>query len=126
VRISSGGGEGATFARVERPLLVVAAKPGFSMEAAAAAVNLPRGGSATIPVMIRREAEFRAPIRFHLENLPEGVTMEPAIAEAAQERIEIKVRAAADAKAGRTPRIAILGIAGNEQQEAPRIALQVD
>lgn len=126
VRIASGGGEGATFARVDRALLTIAEKPSFSLEAAATNVSLPRGSMASIPVMIRREPDFTAPIRFKLENLPEGVSMEPALAEAGQDRIEIKLRAAETAAAGRAPRVAILGIAGTEQQEAPRISIQVD
>ncbi|MBI3680504.1 MAG: hypothetical protein HY235_08915 [Acidobacteria bacterium] len=126
VRISSGGGEGATFAGVDQALLVVAEKPSFSLEAAATNINLPRGATAVIPVMIRREPGSSMPIEFHLENLPAGVTMEPAAAQPGEERIDLRVRAAGDAVPGRAGRIAILGLAGAEMQEAPRVSIQVD
>lgn len=124
VRISSGGGEGATFARATSALLAIAEKPSFSLEAAVTSVNLPKGGTAAIPVMIRREAGFQQPIQFKLENLPPQITLEPA--SATSDRIELRVRASADIATGRVPRIAILGIAGGEQQEAPKISIQVD
>lgn len=124
VRISSGGGEGATFAPVDRALFAVVEKPSFSLEAAATSINLPRGGSAVIPVMIRREPGFSAPISFKIENLIPGITMEPATS--TTDRVEIKLAASADVPRGRVTRVAVLGIAGSEQQEAPRINIQVD
>ncbi len=126
VRISSGGGEGATFARTDTALVTVAEKPSFSLEASVSSVNLPRGGMATIPVVIRREPGFTAAIRFRLENLPPGITMEPATAPPGAAQIELRVRAAAEMTEGRVPRVAILGIAGREHQEAPKIGIQVD
>lgn len=126
VRISSGGGEGATFSRVENAVLTVAQKPNFSLEAAASVINVPRGGAARVPVSIRREPGFQSPITFHLENLPEGVIVEKATAVAGQDAVEILVRADSRAPEARAPRTAILGVAGSEQQEAPRITIIVN
>jgi hypothetical protein len=126
VRISSGGGEGATFHRVESALLAIAAKPNFSLEAAASAVNVPPGGTGKVPVMIRREPGFQAPIQFQAENLPPGVTLEPFTAPPDAAQVELTLRAAPDAKPFRAPRVAVLGLAAGELQEAPRIAVLVD
>lgn len=124
VRIGSGGGEGATFAAADHSLVTVAEQPSFSLEAAVTSVNLPRGGSAVIPVMIRREAGFDQPIAFRLENLTAGIGAEPVSSSA--DSVQIKVTAANGAPRGRVTRVAVLGVAGGEQQEAPRINIQVD
>lgn len=126
VRIASGGGEGAAFARVDSAVLTVANKPNFSLEAATSAVNIPRGGTARIPFTIRREPGFLTPISFQLENLPPGVTMDPLTVGPDQTTAEIQIRAAQSAKEARAPRVAILGTANNEQQEAPRITVLID
>jgi hypothetical protein len=126
VRIASGGGEGAAFARVTRATVVVAEKPSFSLEASSTSVNVPQGGSAVIPLTIRREPGFDTPVTFHMENLPPGVTLEPASAAAGQPAIELTIRAANHASRGRAARVAILGTSGQERQEAPRISIQVD
>jgi hypothetical protein len=126
VRISSGGGEGATFHRVESAVLAVAAKPNFSLEASASAVNVPPGGTGKIPVMIRREPGFRSPIQFQVENLPAGVSFEPFTAPPDAAQVELTLRAAPDAKPFRAPRVAVLGRVADEWQEAPRIAVLVD
>ena len=126
VRVSSGGGEGATFTRAEHAILAIAAKPNFSLEASASAVNIPRGSTAKIPVMIRREPGFDAPIKFRLENLPPGITLDPLTAGPGQPSVELTIRAADDAQPFRAPRVAILGLAGDELQEAPRISVLVD
>ncbi len=126
VRIAGGGGEGATFARIGDAMLVVAEKPLFSLEAAVTAVSLPRGASAMIPVMIRREAGFTAPIEFRLDNLPPGVTMDPVTVSAGEARAEIRVRASGDARMGRAPRVAVFGTGGGQTQQAPRIGISVD
>jgi hypothetical protein len=126
VRIAGGGGEGAAFARMEDAMLVVAEKPLFSLEAAVTTLSLPRGASAMVPVMIRREEGFTAPIEFRLENLPPGVAMEPVTAAEGQSRAEIRLRASADARLGRAPRVAISGTAGGQTQQAPRIGISVD
>lgn len=126
VRISSGGGEGAAYARTGRTIIAVAEKPNFSLEASASAVNVPRGGAAKIPVAIRREPGFRAPINFRLENLPVGVTMDPLTVGPEAESAEITIRASADAPRARAPRVAILGLAQSEQQAAPRMSVLVD
>lgn len=126
VRVSSGGGEGATFARVDQALVTISEKPNFSLEAQATSVNVPRGGSAMIPVSIRREGGFVVPIAFSAENLPVGVTLEPVSAPGEADKVQLRIQAAADAPLGRAPRVAILGRAGGESNEAPRITVQVD
>lgn len=126
VRVNSGGGEGATFVRVEQALVSVSEKPNFSLEAQATNVNVPRGGSAMIPVAIRREKGFATPISFQAENLPAGVTLEAISAAADADRVQLKITAAADAALGRAPRVAILGTAAGESHEAPKITVQVD
>jgi hypothetical protein len=126
VRVSSGGGEGATFTRVDRAVVVVSEPPHFSLEAQAATINIPRGGSASIPLSVRWADGFNGEVHFRLDNLPPGVTLEPASVRAGVDKVELKIRAAADAPTGRAPRVAILGKAGAELQEAPRITVQVD
>jgi hypothetical protein len=126
VRISSGGGEGAAFARVQSAVLTIAEKPNFSLEASASTVNVPRGGTAKIPFTICREPGFELPISFQLENLPPGVTMDPLTIAPSQQTAEIQIRAAQSAPPARAPRVAILGTANNEQQEAPRITVLID
>jgi hypothetical protein len=126
VRVSSGGGEGATFAQVDQALVTISEKPHFSLEAQATNVIVPRGGSAVIPVAIRREPGFAPPIVFAAENLPAGVTMEVLTAPADAALVQLKITAAADAALGRAPRVAILGVAAGESQEAPKITVQVD
>ncbi len=126
VRISSGGGEGATFARVDQATLVVVERPEFALEAAASNVNLVRGGSAEIPVEIRRSAEFRGEIRLALENLPPGASAEPTVAAVDAKSVTIRVRASEKAAPGRYSRVAILGSSNGHTEEAPKITLQID
>ncbi|MSV31614.1 MAG: hypothetical protein EXQ57_03755 [Bryobacterales bacterium] len=126
VRIASGGGEGAAFARVDSAVLTVAQKPNFSLEAAVSSVNIPRGGSARIPLTIRRETDFLAPIVLALDNLPPGVTMDALTVSSGQETAEITIRAAQSAIESRSPHVAILGAANGERQEAPRISVLVN
>lgn len=126
VRIASGGGEGATFARVDHAILTISRKPNFSLEASTSQVNIPRGGTAKIPLAIRREPGFLAPITFQLENLPDGVTMDPLTIGPDQAIADIQIRAAQSAIVARAPRVAILGTANGEQQEAPRFTVLID
>ncbi|MCX6608578.1 MAG: IPT/TIG domain-containing protein [Acidobacteria bacterium] len=126
VRVSSGGGEGAAFTRLDQALLSISEKPNFSLEAQATNVNIPRGGSAVIPVAIRRENGFVTPIAFAAENLPPGVTLEAVSAPGDSNVVQLKITAAPDATLGRAPRVAILGSAAGESHEAPKITVQVD
>ncbi len=127
VRISSGGGEGATFARVDQATLAVAERPGFALEVEASNVNLTRAGSAEIPVEIQRSPDFHGEIRFRLENLPAGVSAEPVTAAPEAPSVTIRLRAGPGAAAGRFSRVAILGSDGEGRvQEAPRITVLVN
>jgi len=126
VRVSSGGGEGAAYAVVPHLMIAIAEKPLFSLEAAASSVNIPPGGTATIPVMVTRDPALIEPIEFRIENLPDGVTMIPAKAGPGVSKMELTLQAAADAPRARAPRIAILGVSGGQQQQAPRISVIVD
>ncbi len=126
-RLASGGGEGATEARVDRALLVVAEKPGFSLEATLNNASLARGGALEVPVAITRAADFRGEIHFRAMNLPAGVRLEPATAAEGAEKVTIVLKAEPGAKAGRYPRVAILGSTSDgHTQEAPKITIVVD
>jgi len=128
VKISSGGGEGATYATVSEATLAVAEKPQFSLEAAATTINLVKGGAAEFTVGIKRAEGFSAPIRFSFENLPAGVTAENLTAAGFDNNVKIRLRASTEAVAGRYSRIAILGQAepGGQIQEAPKIGVTID
>jgi hypothetical protein len=127
VKISSGGGEGETFATVEQATLAVIEKPEFSLEAAAETVNLVRGGTAEFQVAISRAEGFSAPIHFSFENLPPGVTAPAAAASPDATNVTIRLTAAKDARPGRFSRVAILGRADNGQvQQAPKITIALD
>ncbi len=126
-RISSGGGEGAASARVERATVAVAEKPHFSLEALVTAVNLVRGGAAEFVVAIRRADGFRESIRFSIENLPPDVTLNEAVAGPDAAEVKLRLTAGAGARLGRAGRLAILGaVTGGETQEAPRVSLSID
>lgn len=125
VRIASGGGEGATYGRVQSATLVVAEKPDFSLEAALTNVNLVRGGSVDIPLIIRRREGFTQPIRFSAVNLPSGVTLNAV--ETKGDSIALKLVASPTALPARAARVAILGTADGERfEQAPKIAVVVD
>jgi len=128
VKISSGGGEGAAYATVREATLVVAEKPLFSLEAAVTTLNLVKGGTAEFVVGIKRAGNFKAPIRFSFENLPDGVTAENLTAGATDDSAKIRLKASAEVKAGRYSRIAILGQAqpGGQIQEAPKVGITID
>ncbi len=123
-RISSGGGEGATFATVDHAFAVVAEKPKFSLECAATSVNLVRGGSVELKVAIRRDAGFDGPVTLRALNLPDGVTSE-AEPSASGEGV-VRFRAAASASLGRAARVAVMGDGGGQTQEAPKVSILVD
>jgi hypothetical protein len=127
-RVSSGGGEGATFKRVDRAVLVVAEKPLFSFEPRINTVNLVRGGSAEVPVGITRAPGFESEISLTAENLPRGVTLETKTAPKGSDSVIIRLRAAPEAEAGRFSRVSLLGfVPGSASgEEAPRITLLVD
>ena len=124
----SGGGEGATYATVREATLAVAEKPQFSLEAAVTTLNLVKGGTAEFVVGIKRAADFTAPIRFSFENLPEGVTAENLTGTGMDNSARIRLKASAEARAGRYTRVAILGQAqpGGQIQEAPRVGVTID
>jgi hypothetical protein len=125
VRIASGGGEGATFARTEWATLAVVEKPRFALEASLNNVNLVRGGTAEIPMRIQPTPESASEIRFSVENLPEGVSLEPAAS--GSDSVTLRLRASPDARTGRYARLAILGTTTDGHvQEAPRITLVID
>ena len=128
VKISSGGGEGATYATVREATLTVIEKPRFSLEAAVTTLDLVKGGTAEFVVSIKRAAKFASPIRFSLENLPPGVTVEKTIAGGAENQVKVTLKAAPGAPSGRYTRIAIIGQAEEDGQieEAPRIAITLN
>jgi hypothetical protein len=109
---------------VDRSYLVVAEKPLYSLECASTSLNLVRGGTASLKVMVRRQADFTADIHFSAENLPSGVSLDAV--EATPDLATLRFKATADAQLGRAARISILGRASGQLQEAPRISFLVD
>lgn len=128
VKISSGGGEGATYATVREATLAVVEKPQFSLEAAVTTLDLVKGGTAEFVVGIKRAENFTEPIRFSFENLPAGVTAENLTAAGVDNSVRIRLKASAETQAGRYTRVAILGRAGEEGQiqEAPKIGITIN
>ena len=125
-KIGSGGGEGATSAIVREATVAPAEAPLFSLEAEATTVNLVRGGNAEFRVAVRRGEKFEDAIRFAFENLPEGVTAADATAGPGQDSVKIHLEAAKDARPGRFSRLAVLGRAAGQVQEAPKISIVID
>ena len=126
-RISSGGGEGATFAIVDRATVAPAEKPLFLLEAEASTVPLVRGGSAEFNVSIQRTPGFHDSVDFSFENLPAGVTAHEVVSPPDATSVNIRLQAAKDAPPARSSRLAILGrSAGGQVQEAPKITVVVD
>jgi len=128
VKISSGGGEGATYATVREATLAVVEKPQFSLEAAVTTIDLVKGGTAEFVVGIKRAENFASPIRFSFENLPPGVTAENLTAAGADNSVRIRLKASVETRAGRYTRVAILGRAGEEGQiqEAPKVGITIN
>ena len=127
VRISSGGGEGATEVRVNHIALALAEPVRFNLEAQLRTVEIVRGSRVQIPVEIRRKPGFVDPIRFDVENLPTGISFEPISAGPDDDRITMTVSAGDDAIPGSHPAVAVLGtdLSGTTEQ-APTIALVVN
>ncbi len=126
VRISSGGGEGATFARVDQATLVVAEKPRFSFEPEATSISIVRGSTTELLLAIRRAKGFEGEIQLAAEYLPAGVRLEPATAGAGDTSVTIRFSADPNAAAGRSPRVLLRGRdAEGHRQDAPRISVTV-
>ena len=127
VRISSGGGEGATFARISGAVLAVAEERSFELEAQLRSVNLVRGGKATIPVSLLRADGHDGGITYTIENLPDGVAVGPVEADEAGGGSRIMLQAASDAKKGSYSAIAVVGTdSEGRSEQAPPITLIVD
>ncbi len=127
VRISSGGGEGATFAPVRKAALAVVEKPMFSLEAQTRALPVVRGGMAEFLVTVVWREGFGETVRLQAENLPKSVEMVPAMVRPMEESVKITLKAAKDAPVGRAGRVSVVGVAENgHTQAAPKIAVQVD
>ncbi|HKW98340.1 MAG TPA: hypothetical protein VJN43_11460 [Bryobacteraceae bacterium] len=127
VRISSGGGEGETFATVNQATVAVIEKPAFSLEAQVETVHLVRGGTIELPVTIQRADGFSEKVHFSFENLPSAITAEEKTASGESQSVKILLTARKDARPGRYTRIAILGRAESGQiEEAPQITLVLD
>ncbi|MFN0172405.1 MAG: hypothetical protein ACKV22_38875, partial [Bryobacteraceae bacterium] len=127
VRISGGGGEGATAAVVRSGTIAVAEKPHFSLEALTGSVNLVRSGKAEFRVAIERAQEFTDRLRFEVINLPPGIRMEPATAAASDREVILKLTADPGVAKGRHSRVAALGRAEDgEIQLTPLISIVVE
>ena len=127
VKVSSGGGEGQTFATVDQGTLAIIEKPLFSLEAAAETVHLVRGGTAEFQVAIARADGFSEPLHFSFEKLPPGVVAQEAVAPADRANVTIRLTAEKETAPGRFSHAAILGRADSGQvQQAPHITIVVD
>lgn len=127
VRIASGGGEGAAYARIDGAVLAVAEEREFELEAQLRSVNLVRGGSAAIPVSLRRAEGHDGTIQYAIENLPDGVAVETVETEDAGVAFRLTLRAAWDAAEGSFSGIAIVGTdTRGRSEQAPPITLIVD
>jgi hypothetical protein len=123
-QVSSGGGEGRAWTRVNEAVVAVAEEPVFALECAARSLNLVRGGTAELKVMIRRQAAMEDQIAFHASNLPHGVRLETV--ESRAEMATLRFIASPDAPLGRATRVSIFGTAAGQTNEAPKISLVVD
>ena len=127
VRIASGGGEGAAYARIDGAVLAVAEEREFELEAQLRSVNLVRGGSAAIPVSLRRAEGHDGTIQYAIENLPDGVAVETVETEDSGAVCRLTLRAASDAAEGSFSGIAIVGTdTRGRSEQAPPITLIVD
>lgn len=127
VRIASGGGEGAAYARITGAVLAVAEEREFELEAQLRSVNLVSGGKATIPVSLRRAESHDGTIRYAIENLPDGVAVETVETDDAGAACRLTLRAASDAAKGSFSGIAIVGTdSKGRSEQAPPITLVVD
>ena len=124
VQISSGGGEGRHYGEVNGAMLAVVEQPLFSLECAATAVNLARGGTATLKVGVTRSDGFEGRLTFAAMNLPPGVTME--LVDDGPLESTLRFRAAAGVPAVRAARVSISGSGGGQTHAAPKISLLVD
>ena len=127
VRIASGGGEGATYARISGAVLAVAEERAFELEAQLRSVNLVRGGIAEIPVSVRMVEEYEGEIAYSVENLPGGVSVQDVASDNSGAGSRITLRAAPDATEGSYSAIAVIGTdSDGRSEQAPPITLVVD
>src|SRR5579872_3951328 len=126
-RISSGGGEGETFATIEQGAVAVIERVNYSLEAAVETVNLVRGGTAEFQVAVARGEGFKVPLQFFFENLPAGVTAHQQPSDAGAPNVTIRLTAEKDARPGRFSRVAVLARSADGQvQQAPAITIVLD
>ncbi|HUG91109.1 MAG TPA: PPC domain-containing protein, partial [Planctomycetaceae bacterium] len=71
--------------------------------------KLTKGGELKVKVVAARNPAFAAPISVTVDNLPKGVTAEPVTIAADAAEAEITLKAAADAEAGSTDKLAAKG-----------------
>jgi hypothetical protein len=124
VQVNSGGGEGRHYGEVQGAMLGVVERPLFSLECAATALNLVRGGTATLKVSVARRPGFEDKLTFTAQNLPPGVTMD--MVEGGTQESMLRFRAGKDIAVGRAARVSISASGGGQTQAAPKIALLVD
>ena len=127
VRIASGGGEGATQARVDCVTVVVAERPEFSLEAQRNTVNLVRGSHAVIPIHVERREDFTSELSFRAQNLPPGVVLRPSTVGWEASGITLTLEAAMDARTGSYGEVTVLGVdSTGHSEQAPPITVIVD
>ncbi len=102
--------------------------PSFTLEAASDTLNVPAGGVAMLPIVVRRSG-YNDAIRIRAEGLSEGVTLCPTVVAAGQKGVNLCLKSTGAAKPGSLHSLKIVGeatIAGKPVREAAdlTVALQ--
>ncbi|MBW3542360.1 MAG: pre-peptidase C-terminal domain-containing protein [Planctomycetes bacterium] len=94
------------------------------------AAKLAKGGTLAVTAKIERNPAFAAPVTVTLENLPAGVTAQPATIAADQTEVEIPLAAGQDAAAGAVNNLSIKGEATIDKAKfagtSPAVTLTVE
>ncbi len=99
--------------------------PSFTLEAASDTLNVPLGGVAMLPLVVRRSG-YNDAIKVHAEGLPEGVTLCPTVVAAGQKGINVCLQSTDAAKPGVLNNLKIIGeatIAGKPVREVADITV---
>lgn len=102
-------------------LRVVRSSPSVRLEVLADAFNVDRGATGKIAVQVIREGGFKEPVTLAIEGLPAGVDAPEVVVAPNQNRGELLVKPAADARVGAT-RIRVVGKTTVGEQTATLVA----
>jgi hypothetical protein len=83
---------------------ISAATPDFSLKLAAEAINIERGQTVSVKVLVERDPGFNEPIELTWEGVPEGVTVtSPALIESSQKEFQLALKAEQNAGIATVP-----------------------